>query len=179
MPTTSPYLVLSLLDVLEGRCLFLTFALGLLPGSGSLPHSLPVFLGGWTHLCSAALENLECTWLYYSYCPVPMLQAQGLLWAPRPSAPCMVSGPGCQAQHNTVLMLLCKALLVSAGLQGLGGLTTCTRKAGTQRNSVCCSHSDSCHIVWLGSQGDTLFLLWGLAEAKEKTNILSHLPFLQ
>lgn len=129
MPTTSPYLVLSLLDVLEGRCLFLTFALGLLPGSGSLPHSLPVFLGGWTHLCSAALENLECTWLYYSYCPVPMLQAQGLLWAPRPSAPCMVSGPGCQAQHNTVLMLLCKALLVSAGLQGLGGLTTCTRKA--------------------------------------------------
>lgn len=58
LPTTSPYLVLALPDVLESRCLFLTFALGLLPGSGSLPHSLPVFLGGWTHLGSAALKIL-------------------------------------------------------------------------------------------------------------------------
>lgn len=124
LPTTPPYLVLSLLDVLEGRCPLPAFALGLLPGSGSLPQStcLPWRLGS-SLPCSSRKPLMYLAILLLWAC-VP---GSVPVWVPRPSVPCILRG--LHTKHSTVRMPLCRALLASASLQGQEEPATCTRKA--------------------------------------------------
>jgi hypothetical protein len=85
------------------------------------------------------------------------------------------------AQHSTARSWAKLCLHLLAHRAWMDCLLALERQC-TQRNSVCCGHSDSFHIVWFGPQMKNqviVFLLWGLAEAKKKSDILSHLPFFQ